>query len=71
LLENDDNGVLVITKYDSVFPKGTIATIVSCEFVGFTSTRAYCIQTDSDLVGFVTGLKTAWYLERDLSNFDI
>lgn len=68
MLINDDFGVMVKTLNTSVFPKGTKAKIISCGFIGTTSGRAYCIQTSEDIKGLVSGLKSEWYLERDLVN---
>lgn len=68
MLYEDGLGTEVETLFDSVFPAGTVCRIVTCEFVGFTTNRAYCIQTDTDIKGLVDGPKTAWYLERDIKN---
>jgi hypothetical protein len=68
MLKNDSNGTDVVTLSKSVFPRGTKAKIVTCAFIGRTSARAYCIQTEDDIKGLAEGKKSAWYLERDLKN---
>ena len=68
MLVKDDKGTLVRTKTKSVFPKGTIAKIIACEFIGNTSTRAYLIQAVDKINGFEYAAD--WYLERDLENVD-
>ena len=68
MLTVDDDGTKVRTKIDSVFPKGTIGQIITCQFVGSTTVRAYCIHTSEDVKGMVIGFKSEWYLERDLEN---
>lgn len=68
MLINDAIGTVVKTLNTSVFPKGTKAKIIACAFIGATTGRVYCIQTSEDIKGVVSGLKSDWYLERDLVN---
>lgn len=68
MLKEDQLGTEVVTLSKSVFPKGTKANIVKCAFVPGTTVRVYCIQTEEDIKGLVTGKKADWYLERDLAN---
>lgn len=68
MLVNDSNGTKVKIKVNSIFPKGTIGKIITCGFVGNTTNRAYCVQTDEDIKGLVKGVKSEWFLGRDLVN---
>ncbi|QGG51485.1 hypothetical protein [Lysinibacillus pakistanensis] len=66
MLNNDSKDAKVITLVDTTFPKGTEGTILTSAFVEGTTMRVYCIQTNEEIKGLVSGLKSEWYFERDL-----
>lgn len=69
MLKNDEKGATVKTLVKGgYFPKGTTGRIVTGARVEGTSMLAYCVQTDQSIKGLVEGLKTEWFLERDLKN---
>lgn len=68
MLSEDGKGVEVKTLSKSIFPKGTKAILLTCEFIPQTSTRVYLIQTEDSINGMVDGKKSVWYLDRDLAN---
>lgn len=68
MLNNDSKGAEIITLVDAPFPKGTKGKILTSAFVEGTTMRVYCIQTNEEIKGLVSGLKSEWYFERDLKN---
>lgn len=68
MLNKDSYEVEVLVKHDSKFPNNTKGKIIASRFIDGTSIRAYLIQTDETIEGLSEGLKTEWYLERDLIN---
>lgn len=60
MLKQDSVGTQVTTRFSSLLPKGTRATIRDCKFVGNTTIRVYLIES---AIG-----ELVWYLDRDLKN---
>lgn len=67
-LYDDGPDAKVMTVHEGIFPKGTHGHVISCRFIEGTTARVYNFQTDEPIDGFVLGLKSAWYLDRDLTN---
>ena len=60
MVNTDDLGTKVKTKYKNIIPKGTVCEIRDCRFVGNFTLRAYLVETP-------TG-EALWFLDRDLDN---
>lgn len=62
-------GTLVMVNARTRFPKGTKGKIVDYGYVGNTKRKIFCVQTNEEIEGFSSGIKSSWFSEDDIEKY--